>query len=301
MTSPTNSAKLYPSTHQSKARCPLIKRGKTVGIYGPTGSGKTTQLGELAKFKFKTEGKKTVLNTADRGGFGPIAPLVRLGVIQANVLGQDDDPWIWINAAVKGANLSDEIGLVAFDSGSSMGSTCLTAAATSTFQIGQRKAQTFAVARGKETLTVASASDAQYGVVQGFMKDRIWDSSWLTTKGLDVVWTFLEYRSEEADRTPILGPLLVGKALTPVIPSWFEYFWRIASVTQDNDLPKHVLYTAEHSELAGMGHSFGNSRVPLGVEPLPAVIEPASLATVFELIEARQREADDMLKAELGL
>jgi hypothetical protein len=134
------------------------------------------------------------------------------------------------------------------------------------------------------------------------MRDIIWASSWLTSKGIDVIWTFLEYRSEEQDRTPILGPKLVGKALTPEVPSWFEYTWRIASVPGNpGDQPKHVLYTAEHSELAGLGHSFGNSRVPLGVDPLPATVEPASLAEVFTMIESRQKDADDALRLELGL
>lgn len=288
-------------TRQLNRKRPVIA-GKTIGLYGPTGSGKTTQLGELAKHKWKESKQRTRLNSSDRGGFGSLAPLVRAGIIVPNVLSESDDPWIWANTAARGKDLTDDIGLNAFDSGTSLAATLLSACAAAPFQIGQRKAQTFAVTRGKETLTVNSASDAQYGVVQAFMRDIIWASSWLTQRDIDVVWTFLEYRSEEQDRTPILGPKLVGKALTPEVPSWFEYTWRIAAVPgQGDDLPKHVLYTTEHSELAGLGHSFGNSRIPLGVDPLPATIEPASLAEIFTMIATRQKEADDNLKRELGL
>jgi hypothetical protein len=134
------------------------------------------------------------------------------------------------------------------------------------------------------------------------MLDAIWKSTWLTRRGVDVLWTFSVHRGEEQDRTPILGPKLAGKALTAAIPKWFTYTFRVASVPgQGDEAPKHVLYTAEHSELAGLGHSFGNSRIPLGVDPLPAVVEPASLSTVFEMIADRQVAADAALKAELGL
>ncbi len=134
------------------------------------------------------------------------------------------------------------------------------------------------------------------------MLDAIWKSTWLTRKGIDVLWTFSVHRGEEQDRTPILGPKLAGKALTAAIPKWFTYTFRIASIPGLGDeVPRHVLYTTEHGELAGLGHSFGNSRVPLGVEPLPAVVDPANLATVFELLEVKQAEADEKLKLELGL
>jgi hypothetical protein len=276
--------------------------GKFICLYGPTGAGKTTQAGELAKWVWKTRKQRTRLNTSDRGGYAALGPLVRAGIIEVNAYEPTQDIWMWIDEAVKGKGLSSDTGAMIFDSGTSMGEFALSAAASSPFQIGQRKGITHTVTRGKDSLTVSSASDAQYGVVQGFMRERIWESSWRTREGVDVIWNFLEYRSEDQDRTPILGPRLVGKALTPVIPSWFEYAWRIASIPgQGDEQPKHVLYTAEHSELAGLGHSFGNSRIPLGVEPLPAVIEPASLAGIFESIDQKHQEADDLIKRELGL
>lgn len=183
-----------------------------------------------------------------------------------------------------------------------MSEALLSACSHSDFQIGQQRTQKFGVTRGKETLNVSINNEAHYGLVQQFMLDAIWKSTWLTRKGLDVLWTFSVHRGEEQDRTPILGPKLAGKALTAAIPKWFTYTFRIASVpVMGEEPPKHVLYTTEHSELAGLGHSFGNSRVPLGVDPIPAIIDPASLSTVFELISVKQKEADDALKRELGL
>lgn len=276
-------------------------RGITLELIGDSGSGKTTQAGELAKYVYKTRGKKSILNTADRGGYDSIAPLNRLGILSVNELRQEDDPWLWTSQAVKGVNYSDEIGLAIFDSGTSISDILLTACSHSDFQIGQQRTQKFTVSRGKETLTVAINNEAHFGVVQGFMLDQIRQSTWLVERGIDVMWTFALHRGESQDRTPILGPKLAGKALTPFLPKEFRYTFRIESIPQEGTEPVHRLYLTEHPELAGLGHSFGNARYPLGVTPLPAYLEPASIPGALELIEKGQKEADELLKSELSL
>ena len=275
--------------------------GRTIGLYGDTGAGKTTLSGEYAKWKYKNERKKSILYTCDRGGYESIAALERLGVMDVSSLGPTDDPWIWVNSAATGVGITDAHGLAIFDSGTSMSEALLTAAHKADFQIGQQRTQKFAVTRGKETLNVSINNEAHYGVVQGFLLDAIWKSTWLTQRNLDVLWTFSVHRGEEQDRTPILGPKLAGKALTAAIPKWFQYFFRVTSVPQANDVPRHILHLTEAEELAGLGHSFGNSRAPLGVTPLPPTIEPASLVGAIELINAAQQEADSVYAQELGL
>lgn len=275
--------------------------GKTFALYGDSGSGKTTQSGELVKWVYKTRGKKAILNTSDRGGYESIKSLERLNILTANELGPDDDPWIWIDDAVTGKSCSDEIGLAIFDSGTSLSESLLSACSHADFQIGQQRTQKFAVSKGGKTLNVAINNEAHYGVVQGFMLDAIWKSTWLTRRGVDVLWTFSVHRGEEQDRTPILGPKLAGKALTAAIPKWFKYTFRIASIPQEGSEPIHRLYLTEHPELAGLGHSFGNARYPLGVTPLPPYIEPASLSAALELLDKGQTEADAKLREELGL
>jgi hypothetical protein len=275
--------------------------GRTFGLYGDTGAGKTTLAGEYAKHKFKQEKKKTILYTCDRGGYESIKPLERLGVLGVSSLGPGDDPWIWVNDAATGKGLTDEHGLAIYDSGTSMSEALLTAAHQATFQIGQQRTQKFTVSKGAKNLEVSINNEAHYGVVQGFLLDAIWKSTWLTSRGVDVLWTFSVHRGEEQDRTPILGPKLAGKALTAAIPKWFQYFFRVTSIPVAGDVPRHILHLTEAEELAGLGHSFGNARAPLGVTPLPATIEPASLVGAIELIEARQAEADLAYAAELGL
>lgn len=283
------------------------RRGRTFALYGDTGAGKTVQAGELARFIRKQDGLRSILHTSDRGGFDSIAPLVRKEVILPNELGPNDDPWIWIDDAVTGKGacpITPDIGLVIFDSGTSISEALLSACSHADFQIGQQRTQKFTVKqadnkKGERSLTVAINNEAHYGVVQGFMLDAIWKSTWLTRQGIDVMWTFSVHRGEEQDRTPILGPKLAGKALTAAIPKWFAYTWRIASIPRDGEEPIHRLYLTEHSELAGLGHSFGNSRYPLGATPLPPYVEPASISAALELIQRGQDEADAQLEQEL--
>src|SRR6185503_19603605 len=120
--------------------------------------------------------------------------------------------------------------LAIFDSGTSQSEALLSACAHSEWQIGQRPNQKFTVSRGKRSLVVPTNTDAHYGVVQSFMLDAIWKSTWLTRKGIDVLWTFSVLRGEELDRTPILGPKLAGKALTAAIPKWFKYTFLLSSI-----------------------------------------------------------------------
>jgi hypothetical protein len=274
--------------------------GKTIELIGDSGSGKTTQFGELAKWVYKNRQQKSRLSTCDRGGYDSIAPLVRLGIVEINELGQNDDPWLWISSAVNGAK-DDAIGLEGFDSGTSMGDILLTACSHADFQIGQQRTQKFTVSKGSNNLTVAINNEAHYGVVQGFMLDAIRKSTWLINRGRDVLWTFALLRGESQDRTPILGPKLCGKALTPFLPKEFRYTFRLDQEVRENENPEHVLYTSAQPDLAGLGHSFGNARTPLGGDSLAAVYRPASLVSVFDDIERIQKEADEKLATELGL
>lgn len=240
------------------------------------------------------------MHTADAGGYGSINHLIKLGIVEIDELGQNDNPWEWINKAASSS--SKEFGLEGFDSGTSIGEQLLLAAAKSPEQIGQQRTQTFRVTPSKsDSLKVNLNNEAHYGLVQSFMLDTIWTSTWLTRKGADIVWTFAVHRGEEQDRTPILGPKLVGKALTAAIPKWFKYTFRIASIPVEGTEPTHRLYLQEYPELSGLGHGFGNSRFAMGGGELPPFIEPASIVKALEMIEEGEQRALEAAKTELGL
>ena len=164
-------------------------------------------------------------------------------------------------------------------------------------QVGQQKTQKLTVGSG---LQVGANNESHYGLVQSFMLDQIWRSTWLASKGFDVLWTFGLDRSEKVDASLVIGPKLAGHALTAQIPKWFQYFFRMISIPVMGCPARHLLYLQEQPDLNGTGTSFGNPRYPLDAETeLPAVLEPASLVEALRLIELGQAEADDQLRKEL--
>ncbi len=277
-------------------------QGRTIALYSDSGAGKTTLAGEYAKHIFKTTGKHTIYNTADLGGFDSIRPLVDLGVIRTNEFSAGDDPWIWISDAVNGGGCGDDVGLAVFESGTSMGEALMSNITHSGTQMGQQKTQKFTVASGAKSLQVGINNEAHYGLVQNFMLDQIWRSTSLAARGIDVIWTFATFRGESVDSEPIIGPKLVGKALTASIPKWFKYTFRIVNIPSSSGPSRHVLYLQSNTGENGIATSFGNARYPMeAVTPLPVSIEPASLVGAINLVEAGQQEAMDALKVELGL
>lgn len=260
----------------------------------------------MAKYVFKRRRKKTVLFSSDRGGFLSLDPLVRLGVVKPITYTPVDDPWLFVNEAVNGTALDEEVGLAVFDSGTSMAEELLRACRQSEFQIGQRPNQKFTVSKSKSgtnsNVVVSTNTDAHYGVVQSFMLEAIRKSTWLTKRGIDVIWTFTVDRAENENRTPVLGFKLVGHALSAELPKEFNYTFFLDVVTNEGDRPEHVLYTTIQPGLGGLGHSFGNSRLPLELAgDIPAVIRPASLIKFFETLDTASEEADRKLQEELGL
>lgn len=75
----------------------------TAVIYGPTGTRKTTQIGQFAKYIYETTGKKTRLFSADQGGWGPIQSYINAGIIDAWRVVEETNPKVAIIKASKGA------------------------------------------------------------------------------------------------------------------------------------------------------------------------------------------------------
>jgi hypothetical protein len=284
--------------------------GSTFALYGGSGSGKTTQIGEYAKYVARMRKKRTLLYSCDRGGFASIQPLVDAGIIIARVYTPEQDPWIWLNEAIKAENVGEDIGLIAYDSGTSMGEVLLTAASQSQMKMGQQATQRFTVSQGngkeRKALQVSLNNMAHYGLVQEFWQHQQRVGSYLINKGVDILWTFLEQRSESQDLTNVLGPKLVGKALTASLPKEFNYTFRLEAVPQDNDgAPLHRLYLKQHQEFGGLGKAFANARYPFDADtPLPTFVEPADMGVALALLEQGQAESASKaaaLNAQLGL
>lgn len=278
-----------------------MKRGRTIALFGDTGSGKTAQSGAVAKARFLADRQRTLYVSADRGGFDAIEPLEAVGVMQVVNLDEVDDPWVWINAATSGEMLQPDHGLIVIDSATSVSEFLLNQITKDPQQIGQQKTQRFKVGADKQ-LTVGANNESHYGLVQSFMLDQIWRSTWLTKRGVDVIWTFGLDRSEKADSSTVLGPKLAGHALTSQIPKWFNLTFMLVSVPVPGLPARHLLHLQEQPGMGGLGMSFGNPRYPLDAQTtLPAVIEPASVVEALQLIDQGKAEALEALRFETGL
>ncbi len=278
--------------------------GRTIALYGLSGSGKTTQAGAHAHYVRKTTGKFTEYWRADKGGNDSIEAHIRVGTIRPTFLGEEENPWTWLGRAVTTPPAPD-VGLRIIDSGTGIAEALLKAgrdAAARGVQIGSEKVykQTIAV-DGGDSLIIGANNKSQYGLIQTFGTDMIWKSTYLAAdKGIDVLWTFGEHRGEDPNDQHIIGPAFAGKALTGLLPKWVRYTLRLVEITQPGSAPVHRLQLQAQPEFGGTGMSFANSRYPLeATTPLPPFIEPASLPEFWSLIESGQREADEVLMSEL--
>src|SRR3990167_7865556 len=287
----------------------------TILMYGRTNSGKTAQIGELAEYVFKTTGKKTRLYTADRGGTITIAPHISLGLVEAVEMGSQD-PWIFLNKAVRGY-VKDEkgkwvpgnnanIGLFAFESLRSFAESLMASMAEKAGQnvnIGGGSNVSFSINADGESLKISGSNMAHFGVAQSRITEEVWQSQRLDAPY--ILWTSSVSKDEDTTAAgKILGPDVIGKALTAEVPRWFSYTFRIDVVPANGPTKeRHVLYLGNHVDIgAGNAAGLGNIRMPLdGKWPDKNIIEPASIVAALELLEGGRKSAVDAIKKRLNL
>ncbi len=284
----------------------------TVLLFGPTGSGKTAQIGEIAEYLKKEHGLGTRLYSCDPGGWLTIAPYVELGIIEL-VPYFGDNPWYWINAAVSGNKLVDgkfvpgidpKIGLYAFEGMTSMADRVMlwmSGASAKGVNIGGGGAFSFTAGEGAEKMKIGSSNMAHYSVAQQQIYEKSAQSQLLP--GM-VLWTAGDRRGEDDANGGVVGPQVAGKALTGEVPRWFNLTFRIATEQNIGQPTKHVLYTDAHTEMnAKMAKGISNARIPLagGEVKIPDKIEPASVVEVIKLLNKRQGSAKDAIRKRLGL
>lgn len=282
----------------------LLDNPKTIMLWGDSGDGKTCQLGELATFLYlngrSAEGAplKTVLYTADEGGVESIKPQIDLGIIEVISLARRPDPWSWSNAIAQGFKLDSAgklvarsaaeratIGMWAFEGTTSIGEALRAGLTPRT--MGQKPA-----AAGDK-----DAHGRTYGQAQEGIADTIRLS--FTLPGIKL-WTARARRGEDDATASVLGPQVVGKALTAEIPSWFNYTFRVMAVPADEVLgikEAHRLFLGDHMDRGLKG--LGNQRRPLDGGDVPGYIEPASLVGAFRAMANAGETAVQTLRAQM--
>jgi len=299
-------------------------------LLADSGEGKTYQIGELAKWWFRRTGgsfdaktgaltpagQRTLLYSADMGGWATIAPLVKLGVIRLVDLTQIALPFIWLenisNGKVPGmvggsliwSPLPVDIGHTAYDSMSSMSKLIMLDMAEQAGRgsnIGGGASYKFVQGTGAEALTISSNNQTHYGVAQGRILKAIAQSQ-MAHEGL-VTWTARIRRSDEEGTTQqLIGPDIAGKAMISELPGWFTYTFRLAQKVQLGQPNKHVLYFEDHIDKTSPGAKvLANGRIPANVQKqIPAEQDPANVAALLDLIAQAHVESLENTKKELS-
>lgn len=287
----------------------LLEPTDSLMLYADTGGGKTAQIGELAEHVAIATGKKTLLNTADRGGTRTIKPHIDAGlIVEQSLLGQD--PFVAIHNACAGKMWDDtkklwvpadlsQFGLLAFEGMASMAGAIMMALTKENGEgrsVGGKPAFILSRGTGQDAFKVSNNTVVDYSVVQAFITQEAWISQ---GHGLPCVWTsHIQRGQDEENNSPVVGPVVAGKALTTVVPRWFTYTFRLEAVPVPNARPRHLLYVEEHTDTGLKG--FGNARLPLAAAPgFKSMIEPASVVEALRSIRLAQKTAGDTIGARL--
>lgn len=285
---------------------------RTILIYARSGSGKTTQLGELAERLYAT-GKKSLIYWIDKGSVGPIKPYIDLGIIDV-VYQEETDPMIFMNKGSTGqvrdasgkwvkADLA-QYGMVAYESMTGFSDAFMNLLAEKSAQginVGGAASVSLTLSDASgETLKIGGNNMGHYNVVQTRLLSEVWKSQKLPVDY--VVWTASASKEDDANSTTkVIGPQLAGKALTAEMPRHFDLTFRMDFMpAQSGKDKRHILYLGPSLDItAGNALSLGNTRIPLGAKALPPSIEPASLTKALDLIIAAENEATEVIKKRL--
>lgn len=207
-------------------------------LYGDSGSRKSTAAKHFARYIYEKTGKCSLLLSMDGGGWGPMQPEINAGVISAYRCGVEvplptlrkisQGYWPENTSATRAAETNlrlvdwEKFGAVIVEGVTSISQALMRHLADKGIKTGEEATnpffQSLLVDGQKVSEQFAGNSRAHYGFVQNQLYSMITNFNSLPCEY--VLFTGLESRSEEDDRTPIYGPQIAGKKATALIPSW---------------------------------------------------------------------------------
>lgn len=307
---------------------------ESIMLFGPTGSGKTVQFGELALDEFMNSGGniddqgravgglKSRLYTADGGGWSSIQHLVDLGIVDIVDMRPFSDKTVWEawDRATKGCRYlgnkwSDPdiagISMVGYEGATTVGDLFL-----KDMREGNAKGDRVIKGRGQDVairqgeFTYMPTNETMYGYAQSRLLDLIVQSQSIAGSYNYAFWSALAYRAnDQDDNSLILGPQAAGKKLASEIPAKVTYTFRLQDLPADpmfdRPKPEHRLYLDAYKDdqSPGVTKVVGNSRIPLEVMeqvmPKGGYIAPASLPEALRLVHSAGEEARKLVVAKI--
>ncbi len=215
----------------------------TLVLYGPTGSRKTSQIGEFAKYIYEKTGKVTRLVSTDGGGWAPIQDLINAGIIDAWRLVDEPQLLNAVVAASKGAWPKDlknglrspgpvfvptaeartaamaGVGAYAVEGWFSIASAVMRFLIDKGRKINEDIVSKFTEQSDFGEFSFGAPSRGHYGFVQSFILDIIRNFSSLPVER--VLYTSLEGKGEDKLTKGLqYGPAVAGSAITAAIPQY---------------------------------------------------------------------------------
>ena len=273
----------------------------SVLLFGDTGHGKSTLIAELIEEMYVTTGKTAVIFLADRGSLKPYQILHEHGAVAVH--SPVGNPWLWVHHALRGEVRDEQtmkysavagegqenVGLVVHEGLTAYAELLMSAMASMSSQgtnIGGEGAWNVTLRDGSDMLKVGTSNMAHYGMAQLQIREGV-----LSPKPPAAhIYTAGVRRGESAANTPVLGPLVVGEALTGQLPRWMDYTFRCAMAAG-----KYHLHLSPHTDqqLGPRTVVLSNPRLPkAGADvEVPASIEPASLVKALRILKQRDEAA----------
>jgi hypothetical protein len=211
-------------------------------IYGPSGSRKTTAVKHLAHYIARKSGKSTLLLSADGGGWSPCEPEIQAGMIIPYRIDTATLPMPLMSAFSKGywpkdltktdpreINMVpvewDKIGALAVEGWTSISSVIMRYLPDQGINVGgedRNKLGGFSqniVMNGQAVAQhFRSNTRGDFGFVQNQLYGLVMNFNSLPCEY--VLYTALESKTEDDDRSTIYGPSISGKKATNLAPSW---------------------------------------------------------------------------------
>lgn len=195
----------------------------SVLVYGPTGSYKTSQLGRAAWYIYEKYGQITRLISADGGGWDPILPEIEAGIIEpfnllttVNPLGTlkkiYDGNWPKVDGKNRSYVMEDwdksNVGMICVESLTSISQMLMADA----IDKGRKMSEEIVARFDEEGETFGIGGRSHVGFVQGQINNMLIGFKSLPLK--KVIFTALEYLGEDAKKRTVIGPAIIGSAMT---------------------------------------------------------------------------------------
>jgi hypothetical protein len=210
-------------------------------IYGSTGSRKTTQVKFFAHYIAATTGKATALLSLDGGGWGPCQPEVDAGMIEPFFCDPSVVPLPTIRRISQGywprdVNVpADQVDLarmdfqkfggVAVEGWTSIGAVGMRFLPDKGINVGGEDRsklggfeQQIRVDGSLRSEVLRSNTRGDFGFIQNYLFGIVMNFNSLPVRY--ILYTALESKTEDDDRTTIFGPAIAGKKATAQCGSW---------------------------------------------------------------------------------